>query len=69
MIYQLNTAALLSEVNGVLFAPAAIKRVYRDMASNTGIVPLSALKEAFPHHNTDMLVGFLRRLQFCHVIN
>ena len=64
----INKAALLSEVNGVLFAPAAIERVYRDMASNTGIVPLSALKEAFPDHNTDMLVGFLRSLQFCHVI-
>ena len=64
----INRTALLSEVNGVLFAPAAIKRVYRDIASNTGIVPLSALKQAFPHHNTDMLVGFLRSLQFCHVI-
>ena len=64
----INKAALLSEINGVLFAPAAIERVYRDMASNTGIVPLSALKEAFPHHNTDMLVGFLKSLQFCHMI-
>ena len=64
----INRATLLSEINGVLFAPAVIERVYRDMASNTGIVPLSALKKAFPHHNTDMLVGFLRSLQFCHVI-
>ena len=64
----INKAALLSEINGVLFAPTAIKRVYRDIASNTGIVPLSALKEAFPHHNTDMLVGFFQSLQFCHMI-
>ena len=64
----INKAALLSEINGVLFAPAAIERVYRDMASNTGIVPLLALKETFPNHNTDMLVGFLRSLQFCHMI-
>ena len=64
----INRGALLSEINGVLFAPAAIKRVYRDMASNTGIIPLSALKETFPHHNTDMLVGFLQSLQFCHMI-
>ena len=63
----INRRALLSEINGVLFAPAAIKRVYRDMASNTGIVPLSALKKAFPHHNTDMLLGFLQSLQFCHM--
>ena len=64
----INKAALLSEINGVLFAPTAIQHVYRDMASNTGIVPLSALEEAFPDHNTDMLVGFLRSLQLCHVI-
>ena len=38
------------------------------MASNTGIVPLLALKEEFPHHNTDMLVGYLQSLQFCHMI-
>ena len=59
---------LLSKINGVLFAPAEMKHVYRDMASNTGIVPLSALKKAFPDHNTDMLVGFLISLQFCHMI-
>ena len=64
----IDRAALLSEINGVLFAPAAITRVYQDLASNTGIVPLSALKEAFPDHNTDMLIGFLKSLQFCHVI-
>ena len=64
----INRATLLSEINGVLFAPAEIERVYRDIASNTGIIPLSALKEAFPEHNTDMLVGFLRSLQFCHII-
>ena len=65
----INRTALLSEINGVLFAPAAINHVYRDIVSNTGIVPLSALKEVFPHHNTDMLVGFLKSLQFCHVID
>ena len=64
----INRTALLSEINGALFAPAAMKRVYRDIASNTGIVPLSALKKAFPEHNTDMLVGFLKNLQFCHMI-
>ena len=60
--------SLLSNINGVLFAPEAIKWVYRDIASNTGVVPLSALKETFPHHNTDMLVGFLLSLQSCHMI-
>ena len=61
----INKTALLSEINGVLFAPAAIQHVYLDIASNTGVVPL---KEVFPHYNTDMLVGFVITLQFCHVI-
>ena len=64
----IDRTALLKEVNGVLFAPQAIQRVYRDIASNTGIVPLSVLKDAFPDHDIDMLVGFLRSLQFCHII-
>ena len=63
----IDRPTLLSEINGVLFAPEAIERVYRDIASNTGIVPLTALKEVFPHHDTDMLVGFLKSLQFCHL--
>ena len=42
--------------------------IYRDIASNTGIVPLSVLKEAFPDYDIDMLVGFLKSLQFCHII-
>ena len=64
----IDRTALLKEVNGVLFAPQAIQRVYRNIASNTGVVPVSALKEAFPDHDIDMLVGFLRSLQFCHII-
>ena len=64
----IDKTALLKEVNGVLFAPQAIQHVYRNIASNTGIVPLSVLKEVFPHHDIDMLVGFLRSLQFCHII-
>ena len=64
----INRKALLKEINGVLFAPKAIQRVYRNIASNTGIVPLSVLKEAFPDYDIDMLVEFLRSLQFCHII-
>ena len=65
----IDKAALFTEVNGVLFAPSVIKRVHRDIASNTGIITLSALKDTFPHHDIDMLVGFLKSLEFCHVIN
>ena len=65
----IDKAALLKEVNGTLFAPKAIPRVYRNVASNTGLVHVSALKETFPQYDTDMLVGFLRNLEFCHVID
>ena len=64
----IDRATLLSEVNGVLFAPKEIERAHQNIASNTGIVPKSILKKNFPKHNTDMLIGFLRSLQFCHVL-
>ena len=64
----IDRAALLTEVNGVLFAPKEIKHAHQNIASNTGIVPKSILIEKFPKHNTDMLIGFLRSLQFCHLL-
>ena len=64
----IDRATLLSEVNGVLFAPKEIEHAHQDIASNTGIVPKSILKKLFPKHDTDMLIGFLRSLQFCHVL-
>ena len=65
----IDRAALLKEVNGVLFAPKEIKHAHRDIASNTGIVPTSVLQKLFPKHDTHMLIGFLRSLQFCHVLD
>ena len=64
----IDRAALLTEVNGVLFAPKEIERAHQNIASNTGIVPKSILERLFPKHNIDMLIGFLRSLQFCHVL-
>ena len=64
----IDRAALLKEVNGVLFAPKEIEDAHENIASNTGIVPKSILKEKFPKYNTDMLIGFLRGLQFCHIL-
>ena len=62
--------ALLEEVNGVLFAPSAIKRVYRQISSNTGLVPVSALRSLFhDRYDTGMLVSFLIILEFCHVLD
>ena len=64
----IDRAALLTEVNGVLFAPKEVEPAHQNIASNTGIVPKSILKEMFPEHNIHMLIGFLRSLQFCHVL-
>ena len=64
----IDRAALLKEVNGILFAPKEIKNAHQDIASNTGIVPTSVLEKLFPKHDIYMLIGFLRSLQFCHVL-
>ena len=37
----IDRAALITEVNGVLFAPKEIKHAHQNIASNTGIVPKS----------------------------
>ena len=63
-----NTEALLKEINGTLFAPDHFKE-HRDLASNTGIVPVSNLHKVFPNYNSEMLVGFLTSLDFCRPVD
>ena len=63
----LDQAALLSEVNGVLFAPEDFKQ-HCNLANATGVVPVSKLAQKFPQHNLDMLVQFLSHLEFCREI-
>ena len=63
-----ETESLLREVNGTLFAPKNFKQ-YRDIASNTGIVPITTLEELFPQHSSEMLVGCLESMEFCHKVN
>ena len=65
---MLDQAALLTEVNGVLFAPEDFKQ-HCNLANSTGVVPLSRLARKFPHHNLDMLVEFLSHLGFCREIH
>ena len=59
---------LLREVNGTLFAPSNFKQ-YRQVASNTGIVPIVTLKELFPQYSSEMLVGCLESMEFCHPVD
>ena len=63
-----KTEALLNEFNGTLFAPDHFKE-HRDLASNTGIVPVSNLHKVFPDYKSDMLVGFLTSLDFCRPVD
>ena len=60
--------ALLREVNGTLFAPNHFKQ-YRQVASNTGIVPITTLEELFPQYTSEMLVGCLESMEFCHPVD
>ena len=64
----LKTETLLKEINTTLFAPDHFKE-HRDLASNTGIVPVSNLCKVFPNYNLDMLVSFLMSLQFCRPVD
>ena len=60
--------ALLREVNGTLFAPDHFKQ-YHQIASNTGIVPITTLEEFFPEYSSEMLVGCLESMEFCHPVD
>ena len=60
--------ALLREVNGTVFAPENFKQ-YRQVASNTGIVPIATLEELFPQYSSEMLVGCLESMEFCHPVD
>ena len=61
--------ALLQKINGTLFAPSHFKEFRSNLVSNTGLVRVSVLEEVFPLYNVDMLVGFLKSLEFCHEID
>ena len=59
---------LLTEVNGVLFAPDNFQQ-YHDIASNTGVIALSLFSRLFPQYPSDMLVLFLQHMELCQDIS
>ena len=59
-----NKGILLTEVNGILFAPKTFKE-HVDIASNTGIVSVSGLTRLFPEYDPDMLICFLKNMELC----
>ena len=63
-----NKGILLSEVDGILFAPKTFKE-HVDIASNTGIVSVSGLNRLFPYYDPDMLICFLKNMELCQEMN
>uniref|UniRef100_A0A1X7U3X4 Death domain-containing protein n=1 Tax=Amphimedon queenslandica TaxID=400682 RepID=A0A1X7U3X4_AMPQE len=63
-----NKGILLTEVDGILFAPETFKE-YVDIASNTGIVSVSGLTRYFPKYDSDMLICFLKNMELCQQMN
>ena len=64
----IDKAVLLSEVNGTIFAPDNFKQ-YHNIANSTGVVPFSKVREVFPKRDPDLVVAFLRHLEFCQEIS
>ena len=64
----INKAVLLSEVNGTIFAPDNFKQ-HHNIANSTGVVPFSKVREVFPKRDPDLVVAFLRHLEFCQEIS
>ena len=63
-----KTEILLKDVNGVLFAPEHFKE-HRHIASNTGVIRVSSLRQLFPIYDPEMLVELLVSLEFCLPVN
>ena len=63
----LDKAVLLSQVNGVIFAPEGFKE-HHNLSTNTGIVSLSQLAALFPDLDSNMIAQFLCHLEFCNEV-
>ena len=63
----LKKDVLLSQVNGVIFAPEGFKE-RKAISTNTGVVPLSKLAPLFPNVEIDVVTTFLCHLEFCQEI-
>ena len=64
----LEVDALLTKINGCIFAPANFKEHrLHSSTSGTGVLSWSHLQRTFLHLNLDpeLVVAFLRRLEFC----
>ena len=61
--------ALLSEINGTIFAPENFKQ-HHDIATSTGVVPKSKVAGVFTEkYSIDMILSVLTLFELCHKIN
>ncbi len=69
-----DKSILLSDLDGILFAPKAFKQ-HVNIASNTGVIKLSHLSALFenfnsdPNYDSELLVHFLQYMELCEVIS
>ena len=64
----INKQAVLSEINGTIFAPEHFKQ-HHDIATSTGVVPKSKIAGVFAEkYNIDMILSVLTLFEFCQKI-
>ena len=64
----INKQAVLSEINGTVFAPEYFKQ-HHDIATSTGVVPKSKIAGVFADkYNVDMILCVLTAFEFCQAI-
>ena len=64
----INKQAVLSEINGTVFAPEKFRQ-HHDIATSTGVVPMSKIAGVFADkYNIDMILSVLNLFEFCQKI-
>ena len=59
-----DCTTLLSNITGTVFAPENFRQ-HCELASSTGVVPLSRFSEQFKTYDIDMLIAFMSHLELC----
>ena len=60
--------ALLSEINGLVFAPENFSE-HLPLNNSTGLIPKSYLEQAIPQYDMQMMIEFLVHFEFCHLFD
>ena len=64
----LQKECILKKVNGTLFADSNLKE-YRQLSSNTGIIPKAVLSKAFPEYDVEMIAQFMIQFEMCQLVD